>query len=229
MAGAAPTRRALVVMVWKRLLVFLVIMMLMFFGSVGSFDYWQGWTYLGVVFVPFIIVVTYLVRKDPGLLERRMSMKEKEQTQKRLVLFSVPYTLLVWMLPGFDVRFGWSEVPVGAVVAADALVFAGYLFIFRVFRENSYAARTVQVDEGQRVISTGPYALVRHPMYTGVIVMYVLSPVALGSWWAVIPAVLIVPMLIIRIRNEEELLVRELPGYAEYRERVRYRLMPGLW
>jgi protein-S-isoprenylcysteine O-methyltransferase Ste14 len=133
------------------------------------------------------------------------------------------------LLPGFDRRFGWSDVPVALVIAADVLVFAGYALFFLVLRENSYASRVVEVTEGQKVISSGPYALVRHPMYLGAMTMYVFSPLALGSYVALIPAVLIIPILVARIRNEEQVLAQELPGYTEYMQRTRFRVVPGVW
>jgi protein-S-isoprenylcysteine O-methyltransferase Ste14 len=118
---------------------------------------------------------------------------------------------------------------VAAVIAADVLVFIGYIMVFLVFRENTYASRVVEVEQEQKVISSGPYSIVRHPMYLGTVVMYMFTPLALGSWWALIPAILIVPILLIRIRNEEAVLIKQLKGYQEYTQKVRYRLIPGVW
>jgi protein-S-isoprenylcysteine O-methyltransferase Ste14 len=137
--------------------------------------------------------------------------------------------ILAFILPGLDRRFGWSDVPVPVVLAADLLVLLGYGIVVLAFRENQYASRTVQVEQGQKVIATGPYALVRHPMYLGAMLMYAASPLALGSYWALIPALVIVPILVVRIVNEEQVLERELPGYPEYRQATRYRLLPGIW
>jgi protein-S-isoprenylcysteine O-methyltransferase Ste14 len=133
------------------------------------------------------------------------------------------------LIPGLDHRYGWSDVPLGTVLAADALVIAGYTLIFLVFRENSFASRVVEVVPGQRVVSTGPYAVVRHPMYLGSSIMWLATPVALGSYWA-LPFFFFIPaVLVYRILNEEEVLLRELPGYREYMQNVRYRLIPGIW
>jgi protein-S-isoprenylcysteine O-methyltransferase Ste14 len=134
-----------------------------------------------------------------------------------------------FVVPGFDHRLGWSSVPAWLVVVADALVLAGYLIFFLTVRENSFASRVIEVEDGQRVISTGPYAVVRHPMYTGIALMMVFAPLALGSWWAVIPALTTPPFLMLRILDEEEALVAQLPGYTEYTQRVRWRLIPGVW
>jgi protein-S-isoprenylcysteine O-methyltransferase Ste14 len=135
----------------------------------------------------------------------------------------------LYVVPGLDRRFGWSEPPLAAVVAAQVLALASCLGMLKVFLANRWAGRTVETWPGQEVISTGPYAIVRHPMYVAILVLYVASPVALGSWWALIPAILYAPMLVIRILNEEGVLVRELPGYEEYRKEVRYRLLPLVW
>jgi protein-S-isoprenylcysteine O-methyltransferase Ste14 len=158
-----------------------------------------------------------------------MQMREREHAQRRIISLSLLWFVLAFVLPGLDRRFGWSDVPMPVVIAADLLVLLGYGLIVLVFRENQYASRTVRVEQGQRVITTGPYAWVRHPMYLGVTVMYLASPVALGSWWALLPALLIVPILVARILNEEQVLERELPGYREYEQRTRRRLVPGVW
>jgi protein-S-isoprenylcysteine O-methyltransferase Ste14 len=214
---------------WLRALVAIPFLMAVFFIPAGTLAYWEAWVYMGILLIPMAFVVRYFARRDPAFLERRMHMKERQPQQRWIIALSFIWFGLTFILPGLDHRFGWSEVPVWAVLLADGIVLAGYLFIFRVFRENSYASRVVEVMAGQKVIDTGPYAAVRHPMYVGVAAMYLATPVALGSWWALLPALLIIPLLVARIANEEKVLVAELPGYAAYRERVKYRLIPGVW
>jgi protein-S-isoprenylcysteine O-methyltransferase Ste14 len=207
---------------------FLVVALMLFIPA-GSLDYWQAWVYLGVLFAPLVFVVNYFLKRDPGFLERRMRVREKEPSQHKIQVLGGILFFLGFLIPGLDYRFGWSSVPVPIVLTADAFVFLGYLFIFVVFRENSYASRIVEVEAGQRVITSGPYALVRHPMYLGFIVMFLATPPALGSLWG-LPVFLLTPVfLVFRIRNEEEVLARDLPGYAEYSQKVKYRLIPLVW
>jgi protein-S-isoprenylcysteine O-methyltransferase Ste14 len=195
----------------------------------GKWDYWQGWMYLATIFIPMFFVFAYLLKNDPALLERRMHMREKEAAQRKIISLSYIYFLAAFIMPGLDARFGWSLMPPLLSIIADAFVFAGYMIFVWVLTVNSYLSRVVEVDASQKVVSTGPYAIVRHPMYFGVSLMYIASPLALGSYWALIPTLFIVPLLIARIRNEEEVLLRDLPGYAEYRHKVKYRLLPGIW
>lgn len=195
----------------------------------GTWKYWQGWMYLATLIAPMFVVFFYLLKNDPALLERRMRLREKESAQKKIIAVSYVYFLVAFVLPGLDVRYGWSQVPPLVSIVADVFVFAGYMIFVWVLRVNSFLSRIVEVAEDQKVISTGPYALVRHPMYVGVIVMYLASPVALGSYWALLPACLIIPLLAARILNEEEVLHRELAGYGEYTQKVKYRLLPGVW
>ena len=206
-----------------------VVTPLFFLVTGGSLGWWEAWVYCVLLLVPMTLFVARMARTDPEFLERRFARKEKERTQRRVNLWSVPLLLALYVVPGLDRRFGWSEPPLAAVVAAQALTLASYLGVLGVFVTNRWAGRTVETRPGQEVVSTGPYALVRHPMYSASILLYLASPVALGSWWAVIPAVLYVPVLVVRILNEEQVLVRELPGYEEYREKVRYRLLPFVW
>ena len=207
----------------------LLVLGLMLFVPAGTIDYWEAWVYCAALLVPFLIVVTYLLRNDPELLARRIRLNEKESAQKKIIGVSSVIFFVIFLIPGLDHRFGWSDVPVVVVLAANILVILGYSFIFLVFRENTYASRIVEVEQNQKVISTGPYALVRHPMYLGFSIMVLATPVALGSYWA-LPAFLSFPLILVyRIMNEEEVLVRELPGYSDYMQNVRYRLVPGIW
>jgi len=156
-------------------------------------------------------------------------MKEQEVRQGWIQIASGLVMLLAFILPGFDHRFGWSDVPMPLVLAANAVVLASYLIVLRVLHVNEYASRVVEVTDDQQVIDTGPYAIVRHPMYLGVLGMILATPLALGSYWALIPAALIVPALAVRSITEEEVLRRDLPGYEAYTQKVRHRLLPGIW
>ena len=215
--------------VYIRIALLLPVLWAVLFIPAGTLAYWEAWVYLAVLLIPFALVVRYLFKNSPALLERRMQTREREPAQRRLIGLSLLWFILAFILPGLDRRFGWSDVPVPVVLVADLLVLLGYGIVVLAFRENQYASRTVQVEQGQQVITTGPYALVRHPMYLGAMLMYAASPLALGSYWALIPALVIVPILVVRIVNEEQVLERELPGYPEYRQATRYRLLPGIW
>jgi protein-S-isoprenylcysteine O-methyltransferase Ste14 len=212
-----------------RWLLGLVILGALFFLPAGTLHYWQAWAYLGVLFIPMTLALAYLLRRDPALLERRLKAKEAATEQRLAIAITGVAIIASLLVAAFDRRFGWSHVPVPVVVAALALVLLGYGLFFLVMRENSFASRVVEVAEGQRVISTGPYAVVRHPMYVATNVMFLATPVALGSWWGLVPASLVLPGMILRILDEERLLRTQLPGYPEYCERVRHRLLPGIW
>ena len=223
------TRATLTRLVLMRYFEAFLALSVMFFLTAGTFAYWEAWLYLAILFIPMAFVMVYLIKYDPELLERRMRFREKETTQKRIISLSWLWFFLAFLLPGLDHRFGWSQVPVVVVLVAALLVLVGYGMVIWVFRENRYASRVIEVAQEQQVIDSGPYRFVRHPMYAGSIVLYVFSPLALGSWWAMIPALPIIPILVMRILNEEEILLRDLPGYADYRSKVRYRLIPGVW
>jgi protein-S-isoprenylcysteine O-methyltransferase Ste14 len=202
---------------------------LIFFVPAGTLDYWEAWVFIAVLLVPFLFVLTYLLRKDPELLARRIRLNEKESAQRRVIRASGLIFFIGFLIPGLDHRYGWSDIPVETVLAADVLVIIGYALVFLVFKENPFASRVVEVEQDQRVISTGPYALVRHPMYLGTSIMWLATPIALGSYRA-LPVFLILPIVLVyRIMNEEEVLLRELPGYREYTHKVTYRLIPGIW
>jgi protein-S-isoprenylcysteine O-methyltransferase Ste14 len=206
-----------------------VLLSLFFLATGGSFTWWEAWAYCVVLLSPMTIFVVYMARNDPDFIARRTKLREKEQAQRRILVWGYPSMIAALVIPGLDHRFGWSAPPTAAVVAAMATVLGGYLTVLRVFLENRWAGRTVEVFADQKVISTGPYGIVRHPMYTGTIALFLATPVALGSWWALVPALTFIPIFVLRIRNEEDVLLRDLPGYAEYRRRVRYRLVPFVW
>jgi len=229
MSETALSRTALLKLVLSRYVLGFLVLCLLFFVPAGTLNYWEAWVYLAVLFVPMTFMLVYLLRNDPQLLERRMRMREKEHAQRLVIRLSFLWFPLAFVLPGLDRRWEWSQAPTWLVLAADLLVFLGYGVFMLVLRENSYASRTVQVEQGQKVISSGPYAVVRHPMYSGAILMYLASPLALGSYWAVLPALLIVPILVARALNEEKVLLRDLPGYKDYTQKTVYRLAPGIW
>jgi len=212
-----------------RYLLAFVFLAAMFFLPAGTLDYWQAWVYMAVLLLPLAWVLLHYLKKDPELLERRMRTKEKERKQRSIILLSLPIFLAAFLLPGFDRRYGWSAVPWWLVIAADAGVLAAYLLFVRVMRENRFLSRVVEVVPGQKVIDTGPYAVVRHPMYAAVIPLYLFSPLALGSFWALLPAALLPLLIMARIFSEERVLSRELPGYRKYARRVKYRLIPRVW
>jgi protein-S-isoprenylcysteine O-methyltransferase Ste14 len=202
---------------------------LLFFGTAGTLNYWEAWLYLAVVFIPMTFMMVYLLRHDPALLERRLRSRERRQSQTAIVTAASLVMLLAFVIPGLDQRFGWSSVPPPIAVAGDVAFLLGYGLFYRVLRENSYAARTVDVESGQQVVTTGPYRVVRHPMYVAVLLMYVASPLALASYWAVLPALLLPFLIVARIRGEESLLADGLAGYRQYQSKTRYRLIPGIW
>jgi len=215
--------------VYGRALLAVPVLWAILFVPAGTLAYWEAWVYLAILLIPMFFVFRYLLKHDPQLLERRMQMREREVAQRRIINLSYLYFLLAFVLPGLDKRWGWSDVPPLAVIAADLLVLLGYGLFVTVLRENQYASRTIQVERGQTVISSGPYALVRHPMYLGAALMYLASPLALGSYWALLPGLLIIPILVARIINEEKVLARDLNGYTAYTQQTRYRLLPGVW
>jgi protein-S-isoprenylcysteine O-methyltransferase Ste14 len=200
-----------------------------YFLTAGTFKYWEAWAYVITIFIPMIIFLGYMFRHDPKFLERRMKIREKRKEQKLIVSVGTLPILLAYILPGFDKRFGWSEISLSVTITGIALVLLSYLMILYVFKTNSYAARVVDVEKDQKVITTGPYAYVRHPMYVAVIILYIASPVALGSYWALVPALFIIPVIVARIKDEEKELLENLESYKEYTQKVKHRLLPRIW
>jgi protein-S-isoprenylcysteine O-methyltransferase Ste14 len=194
--------------------------------------YWQAWVFLAVFSISVLAITVYLMKNDPKLLERRMhvgSRAENERSQKIIQFLAAIAFIALFILPAIDHRFAWSTMPPYVVAAGDFLVALGFLIVFLVFKENTFTSATIEVSSEQKVISTGPYALVRHPMYIGALVMLSGVPLALGSWWGML---MVIPMMLVivwRLLDEETFLARNLPGYSEYRNEVRYRLVPFLW
>ena len=217
---------------FRGLLFLLLVMAALLFIPAGTLDYWQAWTFLAVYFVSSLAITLYLIKNDPKLLERRMSAgptAEKETTQKIIMLFASLGFIGLIVFPALDHRFAWSHVPPYAALAGDVLVVLGWLAIFFVFKENTFTSATIELAPDQKVISTGPYAFVRHPMYAGGIVMLLGVPIALGSWWGLLVIVAMMPALIWRLFDEEKFLARNLQGYVEYQKKVPYRLIPLIW
>jgi len=205
---------------------------LLLFVPARTVHYWQAWVYLSTFTSASVLTTLYLIRKDPALLERRMSggpMAEKEPAQKFIMLCTSIGFIALLVVPALDRRFGWSTVPVGGVIAGDVLVAIGFYLISMVYRENTFTSATIEIAENQRVISTGPYAVVRHPMYASGSLYLLGTPLALGSYWGFLPIAAMLPFLIWRLIDEERFLVRNLPGYSEYQKRIRYRLVPFVW
>jgi len=217
---------------WLAVAVLAAVMALLLFGPAGTVRYWQAWVYLVVFFGASVFTTLSLVRHDPALLERRMRAgptAEKRSAQKLIMLGTSLGFIALLLVPALDHRWGWSAVPPVGVVVGDALVLIGFLLIARVYRENTFTSATIQIVERQRVISTGPYAIVRHPMYASAFLYLVGTPLALGSYWGLVPIVAMMPLLIWRLLDEERFLTALLPGYADYQTRVRHRLVPFVW
>jgi protein-S-isoprenylcysteine O-methyltransferase Ste14 len=226
-ARADLTRSVLVAMVR-----FALVLAVMIFAPAWSLAYWQGWT-LWFIFIASCLAITfYLMRRDPALVERRMRSgpsAERESGQKWIMTFASILFFPIVMLPALDHRFGWSLVPACVVIGGDCLVILGFALVTRVLRENSFASAIIEVSGDQKVVSTGPYAIVRHPMYAGALPLLFGIPLALGSFWGLAPAALLLAVIIWRLLDEERYLTRHLAGYEDYCRRVRWRLAPGVW
>ena len=222
-------KKSLAVKAIIRFLSALFIIGCILFIPAGTFKYWNGWLFIASIFIPMIVVLTYLLIKDPELLAKRFKTKEKEKEQKFIQKVGIVPTLIGFMLPGFDYRFNWSNVPTWLVIIATILVVSGYILFIIVMRQNSYASRVIEIQQNQKVIDYGLYSKVRHPMYVAAIIIMLSSPLVLGSYYALIPMALYPLIIIFRIKNEEEVLKKGLTGYEEYLKKVKYRLIPLIW
>ena len=199
------------------------------FLSAGSLFYFDAWLFLALLFIPMLILGIILFVKAPDLLEKRLSVKEKERTQKGVVGFSALLFLAGFFVAGFDFRFGWSAVPLWLVIIASVVLIISYALYAEVMRENAYLSRTVEVQKNQKVVDSGLYAVVRHPMYAVTIWLFLSIPLVLGSLWALLCFAFYPIIIVVRIINEEKILDNGLSGYKEYKQKVRWRLLPFVW
>lgn len=221
---------------WKQALLGIlrlqIILALALFLPAGSVRYWEGWVYWTVFFVGCMLITLYFLKHDPGLIARRLKAgpaAETEKSQKVIQAIAGVLSCGALLVPGLDHRFHWSSVPIPIVLAGEGLVALGFLLIFLVFRENSFASSAIEVAEDQKVIATGPYRVVRHPMYAGALLLFLGTPLALGSWWGLLLVVPLFGVLAARLLDEERYLTGHLAGYQEYCQRVRYHLIPFVW
>lgn len=207
----------------------LLMVALLIFLPAGTLHYLNGWLFLGLLFAPMLIAGFVMYFKNPAFLARRLDAKEKQATQKGVLAFSGLMFVAGFVVAGLDYRFGWSYVPKAVLVVASVLFLLAYLLYAEVMRENAYLSRTIKVEEGQTVVDTGLYGIVRHPMYMATLLLFLAMPVILGSWYALIIFAAYPAIIIVRLKDEEELLTKELPGYAEYKQKVKYRILPFVW
>lgn len=202
---------------------------LLLFLPAGTFDFFNAWLFMGLLFIPIFILGIFLFVKAPELLEKRLNAKEKENTQKGVVGFSAILFLASFLIAGFDYRYGWTSVSLWCVILASVILLVSYALYAEVMRENIYLSRTIEVQENQKVIDTGLYGIIRHPMYAVTIWLFLSIPVVLGSWWALLCMAPYPFLIAIRILNEEKVLENNLAGYKDYKAKVKYRLVPFIW
>ena len=207
----------------------LVLVGAMLFLPAWTFNYFGAWLFIGLLFIPMFVMGAVMLIKSPKLLEKRLDSKEKEKTQKGVVALAGLMFPVGFVLSALDFRFGWSSVPLWLVILCSVLFLFGYGMYAEVMRENAYLSRTVQVQQNQTVISTGLYGVVRHPMYLATLLMFLPLPLILGSFYGLIPFLIYPFIIVIRITNEEKVLCEGLCGYKEYKEKIKYRLIPFVW
>jgi protein-S-isoprenylcysteine O-methyltransferase Ste14 len=228
-ASATPELRREAI---RSMLQFQIFVAVVIFLSAWSLRFWQGWLYWFVFSAAVWWITLYFLQHDPHLIQGRMKAgprNEQRATQKIIQALAGVLAAALIIVPGLDHHFGWSSAPVAVVLIADLLVVVGFAIVFQVFKENSFAASTIKVEDEQRVISSGPYRLVRHPMYSGASMALIATPLALGSLWGVLIALALIAVIVIRLIDEERYLSTNLPGYETYRSKVRYRLIPFVW
>ncbi len=206
-----------------------LMVMLLIFLPAGTWAYTYGWLLIGLLFVPMLIAGFVMMAKSPELLKKRLDVKEKQGSQKGVVGFAGLMFIAGFVVAGLDYRFGWSDMPAWVVVAASVLFLVAYALYAEVLRENAYLSRTIKVEEGQTVVDTGMYGVVRHPMYAVTILLFLMFPLVLGSCYALIAFAFYPALIVVRLKAEEQLLIKELPGYEAYMKKVKYRIIPFVW
>ena len=199
------------------------------FLPAGTWDYWQAWLLIGLLFVPMFVAGLVLMKKNPDLLRKRLNAKEEQAEQRTVIALSGLMFLAAFLLAGLNRRFGWCVLPAWASWAAAAVFLLAYALYAEVLRENAYLSRTIEVQEGQKVVDTGLYGIVRHPMYAVTLFLFLSMPLVLACPYSFAVMLVYIPIIVKRIRNEEDVLEEGLAGYAEYKQRVKYRLVPGIW
>ena len=207
----------------------LLLIGLLLFLPAGTFDFWQAWLFIAVLFVPMFIAGIMLMIRQPELLRKRLDAKEQQQEQKWVVALSGLMFIAVFVMAGLSHHFGWYMLPDWAVYLATVVFLAAYAMYAEVMRENVWLSRTVEVQENQQVVTTGLYGIVRHPMYAATLLLFLSMPLVLASLWSFVIMLIYIPIIALRIRNEEQVLERELKGYTEYKQRVRYKVIPFIW
>lgn len=207
----------------------LVMVALLIFLPAGTVNFSKGWLLMGLLFGPMLIAGFVMLFKSPEFLAKRLDVKEKQSTQKGVIAVSGLMFIAGFVVAGLDYRFGWSQMPAPVTVIASVLFLIAYALYAEVMRENAYLSRTIKVEEGQTVVDTGLYGIVRHPMYMASILLFLMMPIVLGSWYALIVFAVYPAVIVVRLKDEEELLTRELSGYAEYKKKVKYRIIPFIW
>ena len=207
----------------------LLLVGLLIFLPAGTLAYTYGWYFIALLFVPMFAVGIFMLFRSPDFLRKRLDAKEKQKAQKGVLAFSGLMFIAGFVVAGLDFRFGWSKMPTWVVIVAGVLFLVAYALYAEVMRENAYLSRTIEVQEGQKVVDTGLYGIVRHPMYAVTILLFLMIPLILGSWYALIAFAFYPAIIVVRLKDEEKLLTRELPGYAEYKQKVKYRIIPFIW
>ena len=207
----------------------LLLVGLLIFLPAGTVDYLNGWYFLALLFAPMLVAGILMLLKSPDFLRKRLDAKEEQATQKGVVALSGVMFILGFVMAGLDFRFGWSRMPAWVVIVASVLFLVAYVLYAEVMRENAYLSRTIKVEQGQTVVDTGLYGIVRHPMYAVTILLFLMIPLVLGSWYSLIVFAVYPAVIVVRLKAEEELLTRELPGYDAYKQKVKYRLLPFIW
>ena len=207
----------------------LLLVGLLIFLPAGTLQYTYGWLFIGLLFVPMLIAGFVMLAKSPEFLKKRLDAREKQGTQKSVVAISGLMFIAGFVVAGLDFRYGWSAIPTWVVITASVLFLVAYALYAEVMRENAYLSRTIKVEEGQTVVDTGMYGIVRHPMYAVTILLFLMIPLVLGSWYGLIAFAFYPAVIVVRLKDEEELLTKELPGYGEYKQKVKYRIIPFIW